>query len=298
MPLHGGSAEEFPQTTEGQSTDQKQTSAGTRSPEQPSTSETKMQRRQSEMKSWQEGPSPTLSASREANLPRALLRETHGEATSLPPSVHQPTPLTLGRALYLLSMGKLTAVPEILFRAPIIDLFNHFAHELVEDPDWAVTLAGIDYTHYGYSYILKEEARHFACVAWNMTHQEQHVEVPARYRRPLPDISSVTTTPEPMEGLQPHPQTQPQYTVYLYPTPMYLYPHGYGLPNSHGYTRPFAGTGMEQPMLPQPPAQPPDPPQQPQQPPVLPQLLHQPPPRPPPPPPPGPPAGPRQWGPP
>ncbi|PBK85901.1 hypothetical protein ARMGADRAFT_1086932 [Armillaria gallica] len=97
--------------------------------------------------------------------PHSTLMETHGEAP-LPPTQHRlATPLTLERALYLLSMGELTTVPEILFRAPIIDLFNHFTRELVEDPNWAVTPAGIDYTHYGYSYILKEEARHFTCVA-------------------------------------------------------------------------------------------------------------------------------------
>ncbi|PBK85187.1 hypothetical protein ARMGADRAFT_1087633 [Armillaria gallica] len=108
-------------------------------------------------------------------LPQPLLPQ------KLPTPPRQGTPLTLEWALYLLLTGKLTSVSEILFRTPLIDLFNHFVKELVEDPDWAVTLAGMDYTHYGYSYILKEEARHFACVAFNMIHQEQMIKIPFRY---------------------------------------------------------------------------------------------------------------------
>ncbi|PBK87923.1 hypothetical protein ARMGADRAFT_1085258 [Armillaria gallica] len=239
--------------------------------------------------SLQREPLPSSNAA-EGVSPDPLSTETHGEAIPPPPLPRQPTPLTLGRALYLLLTGKLTSVPEILFRASIINLFNHFARKLVEDPDWATTPAGIDYTRYGYSYILKEEARHFACVAWNMIHQEQHVEVPARYQRPLPDISSVTTTPEPMKGLQLPPPACAGHGQ-SYPTPNYMYPRGYRPPDARGYARPFAGTGTEQ--LPPQPQGPPPPLLQP---PVLPQQLqqpHQPPAGPPPPPPPGPLPGPR-----
>ncbi|PBK82656.1 hypothetical protein ARMGADRAFT_1090105 [Armillaria gallica] len=167
----------------GEATDQKRTSGGTQSPEPPSVSETKTQRRQSWTESLRGEPLPLLSASQEDAPLGTSSTETRGKAIPphLLPPTQQPTPLTLGRALYLLSMGKLTTVPEILHRAPIIDLFNHFIRKLVEDPDWAGTPAGVDYTHYRYSYILKEEARHFACVAWNMVHPECRVEVPDRY---------------------------------------------------------------------------------------------------------------------
>ncbi|PBK90593.1 hypothetical protein ARMGADRAFT_1082851 [Armillaria gallica] len=122
-------------------------------------------------------------------------------------------------------------------------------------------------------YILKEEARHFACVAWNMIHPEQVIKVLPHYQRPSPGISSITTTPEPEEeDIQMAAPTQPV-----------------------GYARPFAGAGTDQP----PPPHPPQPPAQP--PPRPPQPLQQPPAGPPPPPPPGPPGplqGPRWWGPP
>ncbi|PBK86726.1 hypothetical protein ARMGADRAFT_1086231 [Armillaria gallica] len=150
----------------------RQTSGMIQSPAQPGASETSLPKRPSETWSLRGEPLPPPSAFQEADLPGTSSTEIHGEVI-LPPLLCQPTPLSLGRALYLLSTGKLTAVPEILFRASIIDLFNHFAHELIEDPDWAVTLAGIGYTHYGYSYILKGEARHFACIAWNMIHPQQ-----------------------------------------------------------------------------------------------------------------------------
>ncbi|PBK91055.1 hypothetical protein ARMGADRAFT_1082284 [Armillaria gallica] len=267
-------------------TSQRQTSGGTPLPEQLSASETRMQRRQSGTRSFEEGSSPLPSVSREEIPPDISSMETRGEAT---PPPRQTTLLTLGRALYLLSTGKLTTVPEILFRASTIDLFNHFARKLVEDPDWASTPAGIDYTHYGYSYILKEEARHFACVTWNMIHLEQTIKVLPRYQRPSPDISSVATTPEPGEDIRMAPPVHPVYAQ-SYPIPSYIYPCGYGPPDARGYARPFAGAGTDQPVPPQLP-QPPVPPQQPNQPPA----------GPPPPPPPGPPGplpGPRRWAPP
>lgn len=101
-------------------------------------------------------------------------------------------------ALYLLLTGKLVQVPDVLYHAPIIDLFNYFQKELVEDPNWAITPAGMDYNHYGYNYILKEEARHFACLAYNMIHSEQLVEVPICYQRPQTNLPLITYTPEPM----------------------------------------------------------------------------------------------------
>ncbi|PBK87073.1 hypothetical protein ARMGADRAFT_1085833 [Armillaria gallica] len=138
-------------------------------------------------------PSTTLAATPAPRYspPQSMSMAIHGEAPTLPqPQLprklptppHTATPMNLSWALYLLSTGKLTDIPETLFRVPLLDLFNHFMKELVENPDWAVTPAGMDYTHYGYSYILKEEARHFACVTFNMIHQEQMVKVPAHYR--------------------------------------------------------------------------------------------------------------------
>ncbi len=92
------------------------------------------------------------------------------------------TPITITWALYLLSTGKLVQVPAILTHATLGDLFNHFQKELLEDPDWAITPAGMDYGYYGYNYILKEEAAHFACTAYNMIHHDRRVEVPGRYQ--------------------------------------------------------------------------------------------------------------------
>ncbi len=88
------------------------------------------------------------------------------------------------RALYLLSTGKLVQIPAVLIRASLGDLFNHFQKELLEDPNWAITLAGMDYSHYGMNYILKEEAAHFACTTYNMIHHDHQVEVPTRYNDP------------------------------------------------------------------------------------------------------------------
>lgn len=61
------------------------------------------------------------------------------------------TTITIARALYLLSTGKLVCVPCVLVDATLEELFEHFREELLADPDWARTPAGIDYAHYGYS---------------------------------------------------------------------------------------------------------------------------------------------------
>ncbi|PBK79798.1 hypothetical protein ARMGADRAFT_1092766 [Armillaria gallica] len=187
-------------TTGQRYTDPRNSPGETQSPLCPSIPETGEQQRLSKpqlseesMRRWEGSPvpstSPLATPARRYSPLQHMSMGTHGEALTLPqpqPPQKLPTPpcqatlLTLAWAFYLLSMGKLTAIPEILFHAPLIDLFNHFICELVEDPDWAVTPAGMDYTHYRYSYILKEEARHFACIAFNMIHQEQTIEVPAR----------------------------------------------------------------------------------------------------------------------
>ncbi|PBK93341.1 hypothetical protein ARMGADRAFT_1079683 [Armillaria gallica] len=173
------------------------------------------------------------------------------------------------RALYLLSTGKLMEIPEILFCTPLLDLFNHFLKELVEDPNWAVTLAGIDYTHYGYTYILKEEARHFTCITYNMIHQEQPIQVPNCYQRPQADLSLVVSTPEPMNNsplVQPQQATMP---TYAYVALSYIYSWGYRPSGLQGPSRLFtaasidnAGTSDQppQPSKPQPPSRPPGPP--------------------------------------
>ncbi len=102
---------------------------------------------------------------------------------SRPRTLPQPiTPITIAWALYLLSTGKLVQVPAVLIRASLEELFDHFQKELLEDPDWAVTPAGMDYGYYRLNYILKEEAAHFACTAYNMIHHDRQVEVLARYQ--------------------------------------------------------------------------------------------------------------------
>ena len=67
------------------------------------------------------------------------------------------------------------------------DLFNHFQKELLEDPDWKRTPAGMDYAAYGMNYILKEEAMHFACLAYNMIHPDHQIEIPASSGRSIPN---------------------------------------------------------------------------------------------------------------
>ncbi len=103
------------------------------------------------------------------------------------------------RALYLLSTGKLVQIPNALICVSLGDLFNHFWKELLEDPNWAITPAGMDYSFYRMDYILKEEASHFACTAYNMIHRDHQVEVPARYQRPQIDLPPLVDTPELME---------------------------------------------------------------------------------------------------
>ncbi len=122
--------------------------------------------------------------------PRSMLMETVEGVPCPPQSQHrqsrtlpQPsTPITISRALYLLATGKLVQVPDVLLCTPLDELFNHFREELVADQDWARTPAGIDYAYYGYSYILTEEATHFACQAYNMIHQNHPIQIPARYQ--------------------------------------------------------------------------------------------------------------------
>ncbi len=132
-------------------------------------------------------------------------------------------------------------------RASLGDLFNHFWKELLEDPDWAVTPAGMDYGHYGMNYILKEEASHFACTAYNMIHPDRPIEVPARYQRPQIDLPPLVDTPEPMTDEPPvppqraavpdYPRWEPGYAPVH---PSYRYPRGYGPPGSQGPSRLFA----------------------------------------------------------
>ncbi len=148
---------------------------------------------------------PVASALR-YSPPQSTSTEIHGAAPPCPCSQHRA--MTLQQALYLLLTGKLVQIPKALHRLPLLDLFNHFWKELLEDPNWAITPAGLDYAHYGYEYILKEEARHFACLAYNMIHQEQPIKVPARYQRPQIGLPPITYTPEPMSDSPPVPPRQ------------------------------------------------------------------------------------------
>ncbi len=163
------------------------------------------------------------------------------------PTPPQPiTLITISRALYLLVTGKLAWIPDVLYHAPLIDLFNHFLDELVVDQDWARTLAGIDYNHYGYSYILKEEARHFACYAYNMIHPDQPIEVPTHYQRPKIDLPPIVYTPEPLQDEPPVPPRWAEIPVYARMELSYAYLQGYGLPGMQEPSWLFtAATGNE-----------------------------------------------------
>ncbi len=123
------------------------------------------------------------------------------------------------------------------------------------DQDWAQTPARLDYTHYRYSYILKEEARHFACQAYNMIHQDHPVQVPTHYQQPWIDLPLVTFTPELMAD---EPLVLPQQAeVPVYAVPSYTYPHGYGPPGMQGPSQLFtAATDNEPGTLDQPPKPP------------------------------------------
>ncbi len=162
------------------------------------------------------------------------------------------TPITIARALYLLLTGKLVQIPVILSHASLGDLFNHFQKELMEDPNWAITPAGMDYSFYRMNYILKEEAAHFACTAYNMIHHDHQVEVLARYQRPQIDLPPIVYTPEPMEDeplVPPQRATVPEYPRwepgYAPIQPSYAYPRGYGPPGMQGRSRLFAAALTE-----------------------------------------------------
>ncbi len=201
---------------------------------------------------------------------------------SQPRTLPQPTtPITITRALYLLSTGKLVQIPAILLHASLADLFNHFQKELLEDPNWAITPAGIDYDRYGMNYILREEASHFACTAYNMIHHDIQVEVPARYQRPQIDLPPITYTPEPMDNeppVVPPWASVPDYPMWGFGSapiqPSYAYPRGYGPPGTQGPSRIFAaaiadeGGPSDAPQIPTRPSDKPQPPSGP--PPVIP----------------------------
>ncbi len=245
--------------------------------------------------------SPTKNMSMESLVEEAPLPRQ--SPPQLPRTLPQlTTPITIAWALYLLSTGKLVQTPAILSRATLGDLFNHFQKELLEDPNWAKTPAGMDYGYYGMNYILKEEAVHFTCTAYNMIHHDRQVEVPARYQRPQIDLPPIVYTLEPMEDKPPvppqraavpdYPRWEPGYTPNQ---PSYAYPHGYGPPGTQGPSRLFAAAltkGEAGPSnLPQVPVPPPSKPQPPPPPPDIPQRWA--PPRYPPPP--GPPDPPAPW---
>ncbi len=172
------------------------------------------------------------------------LQSPHRQSRALP---QLTTLITIAQALYLLATGKLVQIPNILLHATLVELFNHFKEELVADQDWARTPAGMDYNHYGYGYILKEEAIHFTCHAYNMIHLDHLAQVPARYQWPQIDLPPITYTPEPMEDeppVSPQQATVPDYASavpsYAYVVPSYVYPQGYGPPGTQGASRLFA----------------------------------------------------------
>ncbi len=144
----------------------------------------------------------------------------------------------------------------------------------------------MDYAYYGMNYILKEEAIHFACTAYNMIHRNHQVEIPARYQRPQIDLPPITYTLELMDNKPPVPPQRavvPEYPRwepgYAPVQPSYTYPHGYGPPGTQGRSRLFAaaitGDKAESSGAPQIPVQPPGRPQPPSglppSPPVIPQ---------------------------
>ncbi len=182
---------------------------------------------------------PAVAGQRYSPLKSMSTELPGGEAPLPPQSLHrqsrtlpQPTtPITIAQALYLLATGKLVQIPDILLRVPLDELFNHFKEELVADQDWTRTPAGMNYAHYGYSYILNEEALHFACHAHNMIHPNQPIQIPECYRRPKVVYPPITDTPEPMEDEPLVPLQRafvPDYTYaipsYAYVAPNYMYP--------------------------------------------------------------------------
>ncbi len=169
-------------------------------------------------------------------------------------------------------MGKLVQVPAVLLHVTLRDLCNHFQKELLEDADWAITPAEMDYSYFQKDYILREETLHFPCTAYNMIHPDRQIEIPARYQRPQYDTTSTVDTPEPMDDEPPvlpqraavpgYPRWEPGYAP---AQPSYAYPHGYGPPGSQGPSRLFAaaagGDGAGTSRVPPGPVQPPDKPQ-------------------------------------
>ncbi len=209
-----------------------------------------------------------LMAYMEQGAPLPPQSQSH-QSRTLPQPI---TPITIAQALYLLATGKLVRIPDVLLLMPLEILFNHFLEELVADQDWTRTPAGIDYAYYGYSYILKEEATHFTCQAYNMIHRDHPIQVSARYRRPQIDLPPITYTPEPMEDelpVLPQWAAIPDYVItvqsYAQKALSYVYPRGYGLPGTQGPPRLFAAAEGDvrtsnqppPPSKPQPPAGPP-----------------------------------------
>ncbi len=113
----------------------------------------------------------------------------------------------------------------MLLHATLKDLCNHFQKELLEDPDWAVTPAGMDYNYFQKDYILREEILHFACTAYNMIHPDRRIEIPARYQQPQYDSPSTTDTPEPMADKPPVPPQRATMPYYLRWEPGYTPAH-------------------------------------------------------------------------
>ncbi|PBK91898.1 hypothetical protein ARMGADRAFT_1081309 [Armillaria gallica] len=116
----------------------------------------------------------------------------------------------------------------------------------------------MDYDHYRYEYIIKEEARHFVCQAYNMIHPNIPVQIPARYQRWQYKVPPLVDTPEPMQDSPPVPPCQALIPTYAYVVPSYIYPRGYGLPGSQGPSRLFAMAHIDDAGLSTQPLQPPE----------------------------------------
>ncbi len=188
-----------------------------------------------------------LSRSSSTALEETVPPHSQSQCPKPPTPPQLITPITISRALYLLATGKLTRIPDVLCLAPLIDLFNHFLDELVVDQDWARTPAGINYTHYGYGYILKEEARHFTCYAYNMIHLDQPIKVPTRYQEPEIDLHPIVYTPEPMQDEPPVPLQQAKVPIYARAELSYAYLQGHGLPGTQGPSQLFAAATNNEP---------------------------------------------------
>ncbi|PBK82712.1 hypothetical protein ARMGADRAFT_1090035 [Armillaria gallica] len=117
-------------------------------------------------------------------------------------SIPEGKPFTTWAAMPVLRYPPLLQIPTLQIpNTPLADHPDNHATDPVPPRD---------------SYILKEEARHFTCQAYNMIHPDHPIEVPAQYQRPQVDLPPMGYTPEPMADKPPVPLQQAIISTYTY----------------------------------------------------------------------------------